>query len=145
MSTPAQENKPSFWNRASSKMSSAWDKTKSAAATASKKMGEAYSSAKDSSIESSFNSLNDDRKKALCANIPRPNQAGGKRRRGTRKYKKGSRSKTRRGRKDFITHKGSKKYNRRGHRQSRNSRGRKGKPYSRRTRRGGNPQAMIVM
>ena len=145
MSTPAQENKPSFWNRASSKMSSAWDKTKSAASSASKKMGEAYSSAKDSSIESSFNSLNDDRKRVLCANVSRSNQAGGKRRRATRKYKKGSRSKTRRGRKDFVTHKGSKKYNRRGHRQSRNSRGRKGKPYSRRTRRGGNPQAMIVM
>ena len=66
-------------------------------------------------------------------------------RKKTKRYRKGSRSKTRRGRKDFVTHKGSKKYNRRGHRQSRNSRGRKGKPYSRRTRRGGNPQAMIVM
>ena len=62
---------------------------------------------------------------------------GGKRKMRTRRYKKGSMSKTRRGRKDFITHKGSKKYNRRGHRQSRNSRGRKGKPYSRRNRKGG--------
>ena len=56
-----------------------------------------------------------------------------------RKFRKGSRSKTRRGRKDFITHKGSKKYNRKGHRQSRNSKGRKGKPYSKRQRKGGNP------
>ena len=69
---------------------------------------------------------------------------GGKRKMRTRRYKKGSMSKTRRGRKDFITHKGSKKYNRRGHRQSRNSRGRKGKPYSRRHKRGGNPLAMLV-
>tara|TARA_Y100001970_G_C14243165_1_gene866191 strand:+ start:3288 stop:3704 length:417 start_codon:yes stop_codon:yes gene_type:complete len=51
-------------------------------------------------------------------------------RKKTKRYRKGSRSKTRRGRKDFVTHKGSKKYNRRGHRQSRNSRGRKGKPYT---------------
>lgn len=64
-----------------------------------------------------------------------PTTMGGKRK--TKKYRKGSRSKTRRGRKDFITHKGSKKYNRRGHRQSRNSRGRKGRPYSRRNRKGG--------
>jgi hypothetical protein len=56
---------------------------------------------------------------------------------GKRRYKKGSRSKTRHGRKDFITHKGSKKYNRKGHRQSRNSKGRKGKPYTRRMKRGG--------
>lgn len=55
----------------------------------------------------------------------------------TRKYKKRSPSKTRRGRKNFITHKGSKKYNRRGHRQSRNSRGRKGKPYTKKMK-GGN-------
>lgn len=44
-------------------------------------------------------------------------------------YKKGSRSKTRKGRKDFVTHKGSKYYNRRGHRQTRNAKGKKGKPY----------------
>ena len=33
-------------------------------------------------------------------------------------YKKGSASKSRKGRKDFVTHKGDKKYHRRGHRQS---------------------------
>ena len=44
-------------------------------------------------------------------------------------YRKGSRSKTRKGRKDFVTHKGSKYYNRRGHRQTRNAKGKKGKPY----------------
>ena len=51
---------------------------------------------------------------------------------GRRRYRKGSRSKTRKGRKDFITHKGSKYYNRRGHRQTRNSKGRKGRPYRKR-------------
>ena len=51
--------------------------------------------------------------------------AGGKKKRKTRKsrkskkhYKKGSASKTRKGRKDFVTHKGDKKFHRRGHRQS---------------------------
>ena len=73
----------------------------------------------------------------------RPTQ-GGKKRRGTRKRtrrskkgrhpKKGMASKTRKGRKDFVTHKGDKFYNRKGKRQSRNSKGRKGKPYSRRNR-----------
>jgi hypothetical protein len=49
---------------------------------------------------------------------------GGKRRKTRRArkskkhYKKGSASKTRKGRKDFVTHKGDKKYHRRGHRQS---------------------------
>ena len=57
---------------------------------------------------------------------------GGRRR--SRRFRKGSKSKTRRGRKDFVTHKGSKSYNRRGHRQSRNAKGRKGRPYSRRSR-----------
>jgi len=35
---------------------------------------------------------------------------------GTRRYRKGSPSKTRPGRKDFVTHKGSKFYDRAGHR-----------------------------
>lgn len=35
---------------------------------------------------------------------------------GTRRYRKGSASKTRPGRKDFVTHKGSKYYDRAGHR-----------------------------
>jgi hypothetical protein len=48
---------------------------------------------------------------------------GGKRRkRGkksmNKKYKKGSKSKTRKGRKDFVTHKGDKYYNRNDDRQS---------------------------
>lgn len=46
--------------------------------------------------------------------------------------KKGMASRTRRGRKDFITHKGDKMYNRKGHRQRTNKKGRKGRPYSRR-------------
>ena len=46
---------------------------------------------------------------------------GGKRRRGNKSkkhYKKGTMSKTRKGRKDFVTHKGDKDFHRRGHRQS---------------------------
>lgn len=46
--------------------------------------------------------------------------------------KKGCASKTRKGRLDYVTHKGSKYYNRRGHRQTRNAKGIKGRPYSRR-------------
>ena len=65
-----------------------------------------------------------------------PPATGGRRKR-TKKYRKGSRSKTRKGRKDFITHKGSKYYNRRGHRQTRNSKGRKKRPYKSRSRKGG--------
>jgi len=38
---------------------------------------------------------------------------------GTRRYRKGSPSKTRPGRKDFVTHKGSKYYDRAGHRYTR--------------------------
>ncbi len=48
---------------------------------------------------------------------------------GGKKYRKGSASKTRRGKKNFVTHKGSKKYNRKGHRQSKNKRGTKKRPY----------------
>lgn len=61
---------------------------------------------------------------------------GGKTRRKSRGKKrtrrhphKGQRSKTRKGRKDFITHKGDKAYNRSGHRQYR-----KRRPYSKRRR-----------
>jgi len=53
---------------------------------------------------------------------PKGDEMVGGKRRKTRKskkhYKKGSASKTRKGRKDFVTHKGDKKYHRRGHRQS---------------------------
>jgi hypothetical protein len=38
-------------------------------------------------------------------------------------------SKSRKGKKDFVTHKGDKYYNSKGKRQSRNSKGKKGKPY----------------
>ena len=53
-----------------------------------------------------------------------PPKVGGKRRKTRRgrkskkHYKKGSASKSRKGRKDFVTHKGDKKFHRRGHRQS---------------------------
>ncbi len=46
---------------------------------------------------------------------------GGKRRRGNKSkkhYKKGAMSKTRKGRKDFVTHKGDKDFHRRGQRQT---------------------------
>lgn len=46
--------------------------------------------------------------------------------------KKGMASKTRKGRKDYITHQGDKYYNRSGKRQTKNRKGRKGKPYSKR-------------
>ena len=48
--------------------------------------------------------------------------------------KKGKRSKTRKGRKDFVTHKGNKYYNRKSKRQTKSRKGRRGKPYSRRNR-----------
>jgi|TARA_B110000971_G_C19963366_1_gene479016 hypothetical protein len=63
---------------------------------------------------------------------------GGKRRRRKSMKggnpKKGMKSRTRKGRKDFVTHKGDKYYNRKGKRQSRSRSGRKGRPYSRRSR-----------
>ena len=62
--------------------------------------------------------------------------SGGKRKNTRRKKggnpKKGMKSKTRKGRKDFVTHKGDKYYNRNNKRQTRNRSGKKGKPYSRR-------------
>ena len=70
---------------------------------------------------------------------PTPNAPiGGKRRRRKSMKggnpKKGMKSKTRKGRKDFVTHKGDKYYNRKGKRQTRSRSGRKGRPYSRRSR-----------
>jgi len=44
-------------------------------------------------------------------------KVGGKRRR-SKKFYKGKASKTRKGRKDFVTHKGDKDFNRKGHRQT---------------------------
>ena len=46
-----------------------------------------------------------------------PPKKGGKRRR-SKKFYKGKASKTRKGRKDFVTHKGDKYFNRKGHRQT---------------------------
>tara|TARA_B110000285_G_scaffold58223_1_gene66605 strand:+ start:10125 stop:10472 length:348 start_codon:yes stop_codon:yes gene_type:complete len=72
---------------------------------------------------------------------PNPNPSasiGGKRRKNKSMKggnpKKGMKSRTRKGRKDFVTHKGDKYYNRKGKRQSRSRSGRKGRPYSRRSR-----------
>jgi len=62
---------------------------------------------------------------------------GGRRRRHVKSMKggnpkKGMASKTRKGKKDFVTHKGDKYYNRKGKRQTKSKSGRKGRPYSRR-------------
>lgn len=69
-------------------------------------------------------------------NAAPPAAAGGRRRRRTRKArksrkhpKKGQRSRTMKGRKDFTTKKGNKYYNRRGHRQTKNAKGKRGRPY----------------
>ena len=43
--------------------------------------------------------------------------------------KKGQPSRTRKGRLDFVTHKGDKYYHRKGHRQTKNRKGKKGRPY----------------
>jgi hypothetical protein len=45
-------------------------------------------------------------------------QKKGGKRRGSKKYYKGKASKTRKGRKDFVTHKGDKYFHRKGHRQT---------------------------
>lgn len=56
-------------------------------------------------------------------------KTGGKKRGRRRHPHKGQRSRTRKGRKDFVTHKGDKTYNRMGHRQYR-----KRRPYTKRRR-----------
>lgn len=56
-----------------------------------------------------------------------------------RSMKKGTRSKTRRGRKNFVTHKGDKDFNARGHRQVR-----KRSPYSKK-RKGGDKNSLTDM
>jgi hypothetical protein len=61
--------------------------------------------------------------------------AGGRRRRSRKAHKsrkhpkKGKRSRTMKGRKDFTTKKGNKYYNRRGRRQTKNAKGKRGRPY----------------
>ena len=81
--------------------------------------------------------------KMFDSSNPNPNPTpsapiGGKRRKSKSMKggnpKKGMKSRTRKGRKDFVTHKGDKYYNRKGKRQSRSRSGRKGRPYSRRSR-----------
>ena len=63
--------------------------------------------------------------------------SGGRRKKKSGHPKKGQKSKTRKGRLDFVTHKGDKYYNRKGHRQTRNRKGKKGKPYGSRKRKAG--------
>jgi len=71
------------------------------------------------------------------APVPTPSSTmGGRRRRHAKSMKggnpkKGMSSKTRKGKRDFVTHKGDKYYNRKGKRQSKSKSGRKGRPYSR--------------
>jgi hypothetical protein len=72
------------------------------------------------------------------SDTPAPVQAAGRRTRKHRRHPKGQKSLTMKGRKDFTTKKGNKYYNRRGHRQSKNANGVRGRPY--RTRKGGNPK-----
>ena len=81
-------------------------------------------------------------KKGGSCGCTQSTQSGGRRRRkgrgrvrrrtrkGGRHPRKGRRSRTRKGRLDFVTHKGNKAYNARGHRQYR-----KRRPYTRRRRR----------
>lgn len=78
------------------------------------------------------------KKKTPTATATTPGQAGGRSRRRRRSRarsrkggnpKKGMASKSRKGRKDFVTHKGDKYYNRKGHRQSRNAKGKRKSPY----------------
>jgi hypothetical protein len=69
--------------------------------------------------------------------IANPTTGGKRRKRKSMKGgnpKKGMKSRTRKGRKDFVTHKGDKYYNRKGKHHSRSRSGRKGRPYSRRSR-----------
>ena len=70
------------------------------------------------------------------ANEPAGSPIMGGRRRRSRKARKsrkhpqkGQKSRTKKGRKDFTTKKGNKYYNRRGHRQTKNAKGKRGRPY----------------
>ena len=78
------------------------------------------------------------KKKTTTPTTTVPGQAGGRSRRRRRSRsrsrkggnpKKGMASKSRKGKKDFVTHKGDKYYNRKGHRQSRNAKGKRKSPY----------------
>lgn len=81
----------------------------------------------------------DGKKKATASSTTtNPSLTGGRSRRRRRSRnrsrkggnpKKGMASKSRKGRKDFVTHKGDKYYNRKGHRQSKNAKGKRKSPY----------------
>ncbi len=100
-----------------------------AAAKVEKKAGEAVEGAKSvvTGTEKRVAGMVGGRKRRHKRGKTRRKSRGKKR---TRRHPhKGQRSKTRNGRKDFITHKGDKAYNRSGHRQYR-----KHRPYSKRRR-----------
>ena len=75
-----------------------------------------------------YNSVSRPRQTKSTYNPKGDEMVGGKRRRGKKSkkhFRKGSASKTRKGKKDFVTHKGDKDYNRRGHRQHKPKKSRK--------------------
>jgi hypothetical protein len=87
-----------------------------------------------SNLGQSFTGLFTKKKTTTPTTTTAPGLTGGRsrRRRRSRKGgnpKKGMASKSRKGRKDFVTHKGDKYYNIKGHRQSRNAKGKRKSPY----------------
>ena len=87
---------------------------------------------------SAFTGLFSSKKKPNPNPTTAPGLTGGRSRRRRRSRsrsrkggnpKKGMASKSRKGKKDFVTHKGDKYYNRKGHRQSRNAKGKRKSPY----------------
>lgn len=85
---------------------------------------------------SAFTGLFSSKKKPDSTTTTAPGLTGGRSRRRRRSRsrkggnpKKGMASKSRKGKKDFVTHKGDKYYNRKGHRQSRNAKGKRKSPY----------------
>ena len=76
-----------------------------------------------------YNSVSRPRQTKSTYNPKGDEMVGGKRRRGKKSkkhFRKGSASKTRKGRKDFVTHKGDKYYHRKGHRQTKRQNKKKG-------------------
>lgn len=93
-----------------------------------------------SNLGQSFTGLFSSKKKPDSTTTTAPGLTGGRSRRRRRSRsrsrsrkggnpKKGMASKSRKGKKDFVTHKGDKYYNRKGHRQSRNAKGKRKSPY----------------
>jgi hypothetical protein len=66
------------------------------------------------------------RNKSIEGTLPTGDEMVGGKRRKSKKYYKGKKSKTRKGRKDFVTHKGDKYYHRKGHRQTKRQNKKKG-------------------